>query len=81
MEFAYYSISLIFAYAITRWITENVKFHFRNNKIWLHHWIISAIVMLILLYLQYESPFIWGALTGVALEGISRKNWSILRNK
>jgi hypothetical protein len=36
--------------------------------------------MLIVLYLEIDEPYIWGGLTGVALEGLPRKNWSI-RNK
>jgi len=80
MEFAFYSIALICGFAITRWITENLKFHARNKSIWLHHWILAFLVMVILLWLKVESPTIWGILTGVALEGLGRKNWSIMRN-
>ena len=79
MEFAYYSIALIVGFSMTRWITENFKFHVRNQKIWLHHWIVASMAMAVILYLEYESPLIWGALTGVALEGLGRKNWSIRR--
>ena len=81
MEFAYYSLSVILGYAITRWLTENIKFHIRSEKIWLHHWIIASITMGILVFTKVESPLIWGTLTGVALEGLSRKNWSIRRIK
>jgi len=79
MEFAFYSISLIVGFSATRWVTENIKFHVRNKRIWLHHWIISFLVMGILLILDIDSEIIWGLLTGVALEGLGRKNWSILR--
>ena len=79
MEFAIYSICIITGFAITRWVTENFKFHVRNNKVWLHHWIISLIFMAVLFVLKIESEIVWGLLTGVALEGLSRKNWSILR--
>ena len=80
MEFAFYSIALVCGFAITRWITENLKFHARNKSIWLHHWILAFLAMGILLWLKVESPSIWGILTGVALEGLGRKNWSIMRN-
>jgi len=80
MEFAFYSIALICGFAITRWITGNLKFHARNKSIWLHHWILAFLAMGILLWLKVESPSIWGILTGVALEGLGRKNWSIMRN-
>ena len=79
MEFAIYSISLILGFAVTRWITENIKFHVRNKKIWLHHWIVASLAMVVLLFFEIDYTFLWGALTGVALEGLPRKNWSIRR--
>ena len=79
MEFAIYSISLILGFAVTRWITENIKFHVRNKKIWLHHWIVASLAMVVLLFFEIDYTFVWGALTGVALEGLPRKNWSIRR--
>jgi hypothetical protein len=80
MEFAFYSVAMICGFAITRWITENIKFHIRNKSLWVHHWILAFLAMAVLLWLKIESPSIWGALTGVALEGLGRKNWSIMRN-
>ena len=80
MDFAYYSVSVICAFALVRWATENIKFHIRNNVIWLHHWIIAFIPMGLLLWQKIESPWIWGILTGIALEGLGRKNWSIMRD-
>ena len=79
MEFAVYSISLILGFAATRWVTENIKFHVRNKKIWFHHWIVATIVMCALFYFKIDYVFVWGALTGMALEGLPRKNWSIRR--
>ena len=80
MEFAQYSLALIATFALVRFITENTKFHLRAKGLWVHHWILAAITMLIVLYLEIDEPYIWGGLTGVALEGLPRKNWSI-RNK
>ena len=80
MEFAYYSLAMILGFVITRWVTENFKFHLRNNSIWMHHWIVSCLAMVVILYFKIESPIIWGGLSGVALEGLGRKNWSIRRN-
>ena len=80
MDFAQYSIALIFAYAFTRYVTENTKIHVKFKGLWLHHWILSAVVMIILFYFEIDIPIIWGVLTGIALEGLPRKNWSI-RNK
>jgi len=59
--------------------TENIKFHIRNNIVWVHHWILAFIAMIALFFFEIEYPFLWGILTGVALEGLGRKNWSIRR--
>ena len=80
MDFAYYSISLILAFALVRYITENTSFHLKFKGFWVHHWILALLAMGIILYLEIDDPCVWGALTGVALEGLPRKNWS-LRNK
>lgn len=80
MEFAWYSMCLILAFAFTRWFTENFKIHIRSERLWLHHWIMAALAMVGLLIANIDSVFVWGALTGIALEGLGRKNWSISRN-
>jgi hypothetical protein len=64
VDFGLYSLGIVVGFAIVRWATENTKFHIRTNSIWLHHWIIA---------------FLWGGMTGMALEGLGRKNWSIRR--
>ena len=80
MEFAWYSMCLILAFAFTRWFTENFKIHIRSERLWLHHWIMAALAMVGLLIANIDSVFVWGALTGIALEGLGRKSWSISRN-
>ncbi len=80
MDFAYYSISLVLTFAIVRYITENTNLHIKFKGLWIHHWILAVFAMAIILYLEIHEPYVWGALTGVALEGLPRKNWSI-RNK
>lgn len=81
MEFVFYSLSLILGYAFTRFVTEQTNFHLRMKGIWVHHWILSAIAMAVLAALGYDAPYVWGTLTGVALEGLSRKNWSLRDTK
>ena len=81
MEFAHYSIALIIAFALARYVTENTQFHLKSKKFWLHHWIIATLAMFVALYLELAEPVIWGVLTGVALEGLPRKNWSIRRKQ
>ena len=72
-----YSILLIASYAFTRYITEQTTFHLRMKGVWIHHWIIATLFMVLLLGLGIHDPLVWGMLTGVALEGLPRKNWSI----
>ena len=80
MDFAHYSISLILAFAFARYVTENTSIHLKFKSLWIHHWILATLAMIVLLLLEISEPYVWGALTGVALEGLPRKNWSI-RNK
>jgi H+/Cl- antiporter ClcA len=79
MQFALYSLSLVIAFSIARWVSENIKFHVRNKKLWVHHWILAAAAMMIIYILQFDEPWLWGGLTGVALEGLRRENWSLFR--
>ena len=79
MEFAYFSISIIVSMALTRWITERFKPHIRTGSVWLHHWIVALLAMIVGALLSVESPLFWGVLTGVAIEGLGRKKWSIRR--
>ena len=81
MDFAYYSIALVLSFALVRYITENTSFHLKFKGLWIHHWIIATLAMVIMLYFTVDQPYVWGALTGVALEGLPRKNWSIKNNK
>ena len=80
MEFAHYSISLILGFVVARFVTENTNIHLKFKGLWIHHWILATLAMVVVLYLEISEPYIWGGLTGVALEGLPRKNWSI-RNK
>ena len=81
MEFAQYSLSLIIAFALVRFVTENTQFHLRAKGLWVHHWILAALTMAVVYLMEIDNPIVWGALTGVALEGLRRKNWSIRDSK
>jgi len=81
MDFAVYSVSIIGSYAAARWATERLKFHLRTKRVWVHHWILAAAAMLVMFYLEVEAAWLWGALTGVALEGLRRDNWSLFPGK
>ena len=77
MDLAIYSIAVIGGYALTRFITEQTSFHLRLKGLWIHHWILASLLMSLLFVFEVNLPGVWGLLTGVALEGLSRKNWSI----
>ena len=79
MDFAIYSIFIIGSFAVARWVTENLNFHLRSKRFWIHHWNLAAAAMLIILVLDVRDVWVWGVLTGVALEGIRRDNWSMFR--
>ena len=79
MDFAIYSVGIILGFSVIRWLTENIKFHIRNNVVWVHHWILAFVAMVALFFFKIEYPLLWGILTGIALEGLGRKNWSIRR--
>jgi len=81
MEFAQYSLALIIAFALVRFVTENTQFHLRAKGLWVHHWILAALTMAVVYLMEIDNPIVWGALTGVALEGLRRKNWSIRDSK
>ncbi len=79
MDFAWYSLSLVLMFATARWVTEQFKFHVRTKKLWVHHWILALVSMGVLLGLQVDEPWVWGGVTGIALEGLRRDKWSIFR--
>lgn len=81
MDFAVYSISVIGSFAAARWATERLRFHLRTKRVWVHHWILAAAAMLVMFTLEVEAVWLWGALTGVALEGLRRDNWSVVRSE
>ena len=81
MEFAIYSIGLLLGYVIARFVTEQTKIHIRVKGLWLHHWILATLLMIGLFLFKVYNTEVWGLLTGVALEGLSRKNWSIRDKK
>ncbi len=81
IDFAWYSVALIASFTGARWFTENIKFHLRNKRFWHHHWFLAFIAMGVLVAADVQQAWIWGALTGIALEGLRRDQWSLLRKK
>ena len=77
MEWAHYSLALIAGFALARLATERLKVHLKGGGLWVHHWILAAAAMVGLYAAGIEHPAAWGALTGAALEGLRRKNWTL----
>ena len=76
---AQYTLAVVVGFVLAKWFVENVKFHLRTKRWWIHHWFLAAASMTILYLLEIFTPLLWGGLCGVALEGLMRKNWSLKR--
>jgi len=50
----------------------------KNCKIHLHHWLLSAIILLILLYAKFYNDFIYGFLIGLVIEGLAYKDFYMI---
>ena len=70
-----YSIGLILGYSIAKYLTPRVS-SIIIGKYHIHHWIWSFAILLILLNVETFDGLI-GFATGICLEGLSYKNWSI----
>jgi len=71
-----YSIGLILGYSIAKYFTPRVS-SIIVGKYHIHHWIWSFVILLILLNVTAFDELI-GLITGICLEGLSYKNWSIM---
>ena len=71
-----YSIGLILGYSIAKYFTPRVS-SIIVGKYHIHHWIWSFVILLILLNVAVSDELI-GLITGICLEGLSYKNWSIM---
>ena len=71
-----YSIGLILGYSIAKYLTPRVS-SIIVGKYHIHHWIWSFVILLILLNVAVSDELI-GLITGICLEGLSYKNWSIM---
>lgn len=70
-----YSIGLVSGYAIAKYLTPKVS-SIIIGKYHIHHWIWSFAILLILLNVETFDG-LNGFVTGICLEGLSYKNWSI----
>ena len=81
------SFGLIFGYYLSKFLAgektgrqgkiKSLIFYFREWKIHLHHWFVSAIFLFVFLYydLLPISHFFSGFLGGICLQGLSYPDW------
>lgn len=84
-----YSLGLVAGYAAAKWTTPRFP-SLKSKRFHLHHWMWSSLLLICLWLIyatatfsmmqnEWSSNLLIGTLTGVALQGLSYKNWSILR--
>ena len=71
-----YSIGLVLGYSIAKYLTPRVS-SIIVGKYHIHHWIWSFVTLLILSNVGAFDGLV-GLITGICLEGLSYKNWSIM---
>ena len=75
-EWFYFSISLIGGIVLAKWATPLIP-SIKNELFHIHHWMWATALILILYGFDVEHPVAYGIVTGLAVQGLSYKNWSI----
>ena len=70
-------MSILGGFALAKWATPRVPSLKRGNY-HLHHWMWASIVLIMFIFIEV-SDIIIGVFTGVALQGLTYKNWSLTR--
>lgn len=71
-----YSLALIIGYVLAKWITPYSP-KLITKKYHIHHWMWGFSILCILLIFNIKDNISIGFLTGIILEGLSYKNWTI----
>mgnify|MGYP000606173690 CR=1 FL=1 len=77
-ELAIFAIGLIIGYASAKFLTgktPQIKFSIFH----IHHWIWATIILISLIWMEWNNPVITGIFTGVAIEGLTYDEWSLIR--
>ncbi len=77
-EIAIFAIGLIIGYASAKFLTgktPQIKFSIFH----IHHWIWATIILISLIWMEWTNPVIIGIFTGVAIEGLTYEDWSLVR--
>jgi hypothetical protein len=73
-----YSLGLVVGYASAKAMTPYVP-SLLTKKYHIHHWVWAIALLVVALYLGVSNDAFIGIITGIALEGLSYKNWSVKR--
>ena len=71
-----YTIALIASYVAAKWISPRCP-SIKTQKYHLHHWMWASILLLIALWHGWTPDWLVGGVAGIALQGLSYKNWGI----
>jgi len=79
MELLSFSLGIAVSMVLSRWMVETYpRLHLKTKRLWIHHWMIGAIICIILLTMGIEPPAIAsGLIAGLIIDGLVRKNWRL----
>ena len=72
-----YSLSLLGGFALAKWAVPRVP-SLKTEKYHLHHWMWSSAALIGFMFITVPT-FLIGAFTGVALQGLTYKNWGLIQ--
>ena len=72
-----YSVGVVGGYAVAKFLTPRMP-RLKFSRFHLHHWIWASGLLLAAYYAD-APDVVYGGLTGGAIQGLTYKNWSIIR--
>ena len=75
-----YSIGLVSGYSFAKALTPAAP-RLKTKNYHIHHWMWASALLITIYFSNIESEILTGVFTGVALQGLSYKNWSLWRKK
>ena len=72
-----YSVGIVGGYAAAKFLTPRMP-QLKSKRFHLHHWMWST-ALILGAFVVGAPDVVYGALVGVALQGLSYKNWGIKR--
>ena len=72
-----YSVGIVGGYAVAKFLTPRMP-QLKSKRFHLHHWIWASGLLLAAYYAD-APDVVYGALVGGASQGLTYKNWGIMR--